>query len=1176
MKFLINCMSISIQLYRASIGLHNNYRCKGNPSSRCRETGFTGFYDKLQGLAPAAGKCIKCVLVFVFILNFLLDSFQETFICKDHTTSPNAPYFESSSSILIFKPNKIDLTNNRLVFSCIIYCFMNIVPIFIHNVCTYGFKGYLNVLYLRLFHKNSSLGCFINLYSIWLFAMNLSLMVLSIPNLVNPGPTSDLNVLYQNVQGFVNIRAKSSSPTFFTSKVLDFQGYLFHEKPDVVILNETWLKESVQDSEIFPNNAYKVFRRDRSLKSHPCCNKVPTKFKTNGGGVVIAFRSDLDVTTTEFKLKDGPALAEIISVVVAAGSGSKLCISTLYRVGTLGAENLYEVRKHLQSIAESKSINRHILIGDFNLSKTSWPDGISSCSLESEFINLFDDLGLVQFINTSTHKSGNTLDLLLSSSDELVSNIEIIPKDTVCSSDHFGIKFKIKLKCKRSKSQKRKIYNLKKANFKAINRELLRVHRNSIFGICDSDEALDRFESIFTSICDKLIPKVTVKSSFQPPWFDSELDSICRAKNKLLDRYKATNNTKFLEEAKGMRKKFKKLCTQKKMSNVMNSDDPALVKKKFWSYYKSTSNSCRVPETVHYKSRFRSAKADVANLFNNFFSDQFSSPSDYNININFDSDPLSDIKFCEKTVFDLLRKLDSNKAAGPDGRQAKLLKCCASGLAGPLSMLYTKIFRSGSIPKLWKLGNVVPVHKKGDKSSVENYRPISLTCLSMKVFEYCIKDILMKKCGPLIDDSQHGFLPNKSCTTQMIPFSNNLALALNNLSRTDVIYFDFAKAFDSVNHDIILQKLKCQFGIDGLLLQFIKSYLQDRKQKVVVGGVSSGTLPVQSGVPQGSILGPLLFVIFINDMQSVISPGTSIALYADDTKIWREIISEHDQVCLQNDINNLYKWSVDNMMKFHPDKCKVLAVTNKRLTYELPFYEYFYSLNDALLDYVESEKDLGVVINSKLNWNSHCIDLASKANQRLGFVRRTCHFILSSEQRRVLYLSLVRSIFEHCSPVWAPQTPVALNAIDLVQRRAVKWILKEPFTSYSDNEYLLKQGALDVLPIKSKFMFTDLVLFHRIVYGSVCIKLPYYVVKWEPKDVVKCTRNSKCIFDGSDKLKFRCTVRPKVKAFEYSFFVRSFKSWNDLPLALREVEDSAKFPAQLKEHLWLLLGLKPD
>ena len=211
------------------------------------------------------------------------------------------------------------------------------------------------------------------------------------------------------------------------------------------------------------------------------------------------------------------------------------------------------------------------------------------------------------------------------------------------------------------------------------------------------------------------------------------------------------------------------------------------------SYLKSTSNSTRIPETVSYNGRFRSNTKDKADLFNKYFSEQFSSPSDYGININMENDPNINTYFNESDIYNLARKLNANKAAGPDKIHGKILKFCAKGLAKPLSIIYNRCFHEGKIPKLWKLGSVVPVFKKGDKSCVENYRPISLTCLPMKIFEYCIRDLLMVKCFDLIDPRQHGFLPKKSCITQMLPFTSELASGLNNSSRFDVVYFDFAK-----------------------------------------------------------------------------------------------------------------------------------------------------------------------------------------------------------------------------------------------------------------------------------------------------------------------------------------------------------------------------------------------
>ena len=328
----------------------------------------------------------------------------------------------------------------------------------------------------------------------------------------------------------------------------------------------------------------------------------------------------------------------------------------------------------------------------------------------------------------------------------------------------------------------------------------------------------------------------------------------------------------------------------------------------------------------------------------------------------------------------------------------------------------------------------------------------------------------------------------------MIPFYDSLAVSINDLSSTDVIYFDFAKAFDSVNHDIILHKLKYQFNIDGLLLKFLTNYLKDRKQAVVIGGSKSSILPALSGVPQGSIIGPLLFVLFINDLSDNISQGTNIALYADDTKIWRTIECEDDQNVLQRDITSLHMWSIKNKMVFHPQKCKVLSVTMcNRIYYVLPFDRFAYCLDGIPLECVESEKDLGVHMTTKLNFKEHVHYICSKANRMLGLVKRTCEFVKNPAQKRIFYLSLVGSQFNHCSSVWRPYNIQLLNKIERVQIRGVKWILSELNATYTSSEYFKKCKDVDLLPLRSRLDFFDILLFHKIIHNAISIKLPNYI-----------------------------------------------------------------------------------
>ncbi|CAB3990815.1 Hypothetical predicted protein, partial [Paramuricea clavata] len=231
---------------------------------------------------------------------------------------------------------------------------------------------------------------------------------------------------------------------------------------------------------------------------------------------------------------------------------------------------------------------------------------------------------------------------------------------------------------------------------------------------------------------------------------------------------------------------------------------------------------------------------------------------------------------------------------------------------------------------------------------------------------------------------------------------------------SDIIYLDFAKAFDSVDHQILLRKLK-SYGVTGRLLDWFRDYLSGRTQRVVVEGVPSSWVPVISGVPQGSILGPILFAVFINDLPEVISNGSSEAMYADDTKLFRNINSTTDGDCLQESLSNLDTWSHDNNIKFNALKCKVLSVTRKKYP-----VTYNYHLGSSSLLRVRKEKDLGIIVTDNLLWNSHIQMITAKANKMLGLLKRTCPLLTETKIRRSLYLSLVQSKLCYGTEIWSP------------------------------------------------------------------------------------------------------------------------------------------------------------
>jgi hypothetical protein len=276
--------------------------------------------------------------------------------------------------------------------------------------------------------------------------------------------------------------------------------------------------------------------------------------------------------------------------------------------------------------------------------------------------------------------------------------------------------------------------------------------------------------------------------------------------------------------------------------------------------------------------------------------------------------------FNKSIILKHLNNLNTQKSVGPDKVHPKVLKECAKSLSFPLSLIFEKSFVTGSIPKLWSCANVVPLFKKGNKLDPTNYRPVSLTSIVCKIRERIIRDQMMVYLveNNLISKEQHGFVNNKNCITNLLETLDLITQAFGEDYSIDILFLDFAKAFDSVSHVKLLKKL-FGLGFVSFMLNWCKAFLSNRVQRVVIGENISSWKKVTSGVPQGSVLGPLLFVIFINDLSKKIIKDTK--LYADDTKVISINRCQDDSKLLQEDINTLVKWSEEWLIKFNESKC---------------------------------------------------------------------------------------------------------------------------------------------------------------------------------------------------------------------------------------------------------------
>ena len=584
--------------------------------------------------------------------------------------------------------------------------------------------------------------------------------------------------------------------------------------------------------------------------------------------------------------------------------------------------------------------------------------------------------------------------------------------------------------------------------------------------------------------------------------------------------------------------------------------------KYFYSYAKRFSSiKVGVGPLLDTASNLVTCPLKIGEMLATQYSSVFSTPkhSDTENKELFEKEPhhedgLSYFEFSEADIAEAMGEFSPNSAAGPDNFPAMLLTQCKSSLAQPLHMIWSRSFKSGIVPMSCKLANIIPIHKGKSRAMAKNYRPVALTSLLVKTFEKVIRRRLVNYFDKydMFNVNQHGFRASRSCLSQLLAHFDKVTSLLEEGKLVDVIYLDFAKAFDKVDIGITLRKLNT-LGIHGSLGRWLHSFLSGRLQCVLVKGRKSLPRPVLSGVPQGSVLGPLLFLVLIGDIDKDIV-SSFISSFADDTRVMQGISSASDLENLQHDLEAVYQWAADNNMKFNSDKFEHIRYSSTRNENPLP-HSYTSNANTQ----IESKshiRDLGVTMSDDATFTAYISEKVKAMKSKIGWILRT----FQTRDRRpmlTLWKSLVLSEHDYCCQLWNPHRIGQIQSLDQVQYFFTRKIYGLATLSYWDHLKVLGLYSLERRRERYIAMYVWKILEGLVPnFGSSDCEIK---AVWNPR------RGRECIVPGiSRKAPLRIqTIR------RASFSLNGPRLFNSLPKYVRDTTNCEKtvFKARLDHYL---------
>jgi hypothetical protein len=877
-----------------------------------------------------------------------------------------------------------------------------------------------------------------------------------------------LKMYYQNVRG---LRTKCME-LYNGVACCDF---------DILLFTETWLQDDILNSELC-DNRYDIFRMDRNLH---------TSYKKTGGGVMACLKSTLGARQNLcFTSKCGTELLHVTVPSHYIQTENNLNIILIYLAPDQNKipVQLEEVGAFIDGLVERRPDEIFLLVGDFNLPCFQWQEdgyillnniGSNMQNAAQTFVNSLSYAGLVQF-NQILNGNGRSLDLVFCNLNSQVDKADtpLLREDM----HHPSLLLTIKdLHVRPLKEVSTPRRNFRRCDYIAANDYLSKVDWDGLLGGLPVDVALEGFYNTLDDCFDHSVPltKVNKAKRKYPVWYSTALIKLIREKSKFHKKWKLYGNPRDYDTFTMLRKRVHvvtKMCHDRYILGFENnmSRDP----KTFWSYVKSRRGGSQYPKQLTYQNNTFADGASICANFNLYFQSMFSEavawsgPSESVI----DDDPvdiLSRISVSQSGVEKLLRTLDVSKGSGCDGVPPLFLKMCAKSLSYPIFILYEQSLKQCVCPVMWKKAHIVPVHKKGSKSEITNYRPISILNTLSKLLEKLIYNGIYRIVKQGISHHQHGFLRHRSTISNLAEFTDYVLRGMECHGQVDVIYTDFEKAFDRVDHAILLNKL-FRLGIRGDLLGWVTSYLTNRSQAVVMGGFRSDFIRVPSGVPQGSHLGPLFYCAYIYDIHRCFKNSEHI-LYADDKKVYKTVSSFSDCVSVQDDLNTLVDYYKTNNITVNINKCQCISFSHRRKE----IIEFDYNFGGERISRTNLVRDLGILMDSKMLFSDHVNYVTNKAYRNLGFLMRTCRPFGNCHSLKIVYYAYCRSILEYGSPVWNPQYDVYIKMLERIQKKFINHLNFKYFKRKQN--YAEDCKHYNLLPLDSRRNLLDLCLLYDVV-----------------------------------------------------------------------------------------------